>query len=193
MLQAAEWDATDADVQVVLGVLYNVSRNFEGAVEAFQAASAARPDDYSLWNKLGATMANSQRSDEALPAYQHGRSGLTSTPTTTHPTPHHHSIDPPPQRPIASTSHRPLATPPRCHPATPSALELKPRYARGWLNLGISHANLMGNKAAVRCYLHALDLNPSATHIWTYVPMALSSMERYDLVKFAATMDVDVS
>jgi tetratricopeptide (TPR) repeat protein len=49
--------------------------------------------DYSLWNKLGATLANSQRSEEALPAY-----------------------------------HR--------------ALDLKPKYARGWLNLGISHANL---------------------------------------------------
>ena len=27
-------------------------------------------------------------------------------------------------------------------PAYHRALELKPKYARGWLNLGISHANL---------------------------------------------------
>lgn len=55
--------------KVVLGVLYNVSRDFESAAEAFAAAAASSPRDYSLWNKLGATLANSQRSSEALGAY----------------------------------------------------------------------------------------------------------------------------
>jgi tetratricopeptide (TPR) repeat protein len=47
------------------------------------------------------------------------------------------------------------------------------RYARGWLNLGISHANLGQHGAAVRAYLRALELNPAATHIWNYLRMAL--------------------
>ena len=69
MLQAAAHDASDADVQVVLGVLYNVSEDYESAATALRNAIASRPEDYSLHNKLGATLANAQRSEEALPAY----------------------------------------------------------------------------------------------------------------------------
>jgi peroxin-5 len=96
-----------ADVQVVLGVLYNVSRDYDAAAECFRIACAASDQDYTLWNKLGATQANGSMSEEAIPAYH-------------------------------------------------KALELKPKYARGWLNLGISHANL-GNynegawQPATRC------------------------------------------
>jgi Flp pilus assembly protein TadD len=57
--------------QVVLGVLYNVSRDYDAAVTSLQSAlQLGRQGDHSLWNKLGATLANSNRSEEALPAYE---------------------------------------------------------------------------------------------------------------------------
>ncbi|GMF46944.1 unnamed protein product [Phytophthora fragariaefolia] len=69
MLQARAHDPSDSDVQVVLGVLYNVSKDYDAAVESFKVATDARPDEYALWNKIGATLANSARSSEAIPAY----------------------------------------------------------------------------------------------------------------------------
>ena len=52
MLQAQRWDSTDPDAEVVLGVLYNVSRDYDSAAEAFRRALEARPNDHSLWNKV---------------------------------------------------------------------------------------------------------------------------------------------
>lgn len=99
------------------------------------------------------------------------------------------------------------------------ALEFKPKYARGWLNMGISHANLSRYHEAARCYLQvgrnqsigmagrppidsifstlqtsfktyqALRLNPEAGHIWGYLRVTFTAMERFDLVQMAAQQD----
>lgn len=60
----------DGDVHTVLGVLYNLSREYDRAIQSFQRALELKPRDYSLWNKLGATQANSARSADAIYAYQ---------------------------------------------------------------------------------------------------------------------------
>jgi Flp pilus assembly protein TadD len=52
-----------------LGIVYNVSRDYAAAATAFRSALELDPQNYSLWNKLGATLANANLSDEALPAY----------------------------------------------------------------------------------------------------------------------------
>ncbi|GER52742.1 peroxisomal targeting signal 1 receptor [Striga asiatica] len=67
---AAKLSPDDADVHIVLGVLYNLSREYDKAIDAFQTALKLKPRDYSLWNKLGATQANSVQSSDAILAYQ---------------------------------------------------------------------------------------------------------------------------
>lgn len=51
-------------------MLYNLSREYDRAIESFKTALELKPRDYSLWNKLGATQANSVQSSDAILAYQ---------------------------------------------------------------------------------------------------------------------------
>ncbi len=79
-LRASEFAPKDPDVWAVLGVLYNLSREYDLAIDAFEMACALDPTNYSLFNKLGATLANSSNPDGAKSAVKAYRKALELKP-----------------------------------------------------------------------------------------------------------------
>lgn len=78
MLRVSAAAPEDAEVANVLGLLYNISREWDAAAAAFRVASegraAAASDSgvaqYVVLNRLAATLANGGRAGEAIPVYR---------------------------------------------------------------------------------------------------------------------------
>jgi peroxin-5 len=72
------------------------------------------------------------------------------------------------------------------------ALQLRPTYVRALANLAISFANQGLFEDAARTYLATLEKNPNASHIWGYLRIALSHLNRDDLSSLTYQRNVDV-
>lgn len=70
----------DAEIQVGLGVLFYSNNDFLRAKDCFESALDVKPNDYLLWNRLGATLANGGQPEDAIEAY---RKALEIRPTFT--------------------------------------------------------------------------------------------------------------
>jgi len=70
----------DPDVQIGLGVLYYTNGYYDRAKDCFESALSMRPGDYLLWNRLGSSLSNGSKPEEALGAY---REALNIRPTYT--------------------------------------------------------------------------------------------------------------
>ena len=152
MTTAEKWAPDDYNVPVVLGVLFNVSNDYENAVHSFFRASniishqqqqemSIGEELYSVLNKVGASLANANQNQNAIEFYK-------------------------------------------------KSLEIRPRFVRGWLNMGIAHANQNDYSTALKYYMHALELNQNANHIYNYMRVALTSLNRLDLVQMCNSNDV---
>ncbi len=52
MLEVQRLAPRDLDVKIILGVLYNVSQDYDAAVQLFNEVLEFKPNDYSLYNKV---------------------------------------------------------------------------------------------------------------------------------------------
>eukprot|EP00943_MAST-04B_sp_MAST-4B-sp1_P007299 g7299.t1 len=68
-LEVTEKIPSDSKPLEILGVLYNVAGDRQAAAEVLKKACDLSPNDSTLWNKLGATLANLGKPDEAIKSY----------------------------------------------------------------------------------------------------------------------------
>ncbi|KAF9529229.1 hypothetical protein CPB83DRAFT_852899 [Crepidotus variabilis] len=60
----------DDELQIGLGVLFYTAGEYSRAQDCFATALTARPKDYLLWNRLGSSLSNDRKPEEALGAYR---------------------------------------------------------------------------------------------------------------------------
>lgn len=68
-MAASQLVPDDDGIQIVMGVMYSVARNFQEAADAFGHASAADPTNYTTLSRWGACLSNAGDHAAALQKY----------------------------------------------------------------------------------------------------------------------------
>ncbi|CAK7323911.1 unnamed protein product [Dovyalis caffra] len=160
--EAAQMSPEDADVHIVLGVLYNLSREYDKAIASFQTALKLKPQDYSLWNKLGATQANSVQSADAILAYQQ-------------------ALDLKPNY-VRAWANMGISYANQVFTSASlfTAPSLVPSLASGMY------------EDSIRYYVRALAMNPKADNAWQYLRISLSCASRNDMLGACDSRNLDL-
>jgi tetratricopeptide (TPR) repeat protein len=127
MLAVAAHAPSNPEAQVVLGVLYNISQDFDNATECFSRAIELSPPDYTLLNKV---VSRAHRISSCL-SKSHSQPPLSVLSII--------SSTKPPIHFICCQMGATLANNNKSDQAVQiyvKALNARPTYARGWLNLG---------------------------------------------------------
>eukprot|EP00835_Amoeboradix_gromovi_P004699 NODE_383_length_9627_cov_0.480793.p2 type:complete len:522 gc:universal NODE_383_length_9627_cov_0.480793:6054-7619(+) len=69
IIKCLELNPSDAELNMMMGVLCHLRNELPKSVECFKSALARKQNDHKLWNMLGATYANSQQTELAREAY----------------------------------------------------------------------------------------------------------------------------
>ena len=69
LLKCLELHPNDAELNIMMGVLCHLRHELPKAAECFKSALLQKPEDHKLWNKLGATYANSNQNNLARESY----------------------------------------------------------------------------------------------------------------------------
>ena len=67
--QALSIDQNDPDLLQSLAVLHFIKREYDTSVDLFSRAGKLQPTNYTLWNRIGASLAHLGRPDEAIECY----------------------------------------------------------------------------------------------------------------------------
>ncbi|KAH9616633.1 hypothetical protein KSS87_003213 [Heliosperma pusillum] len=179
---AAQMSPEDADVHIVLGVLYNLSREYNKAIDSFKTALKLKPQDYSLWNKLGATQANSVQSADALEAYQQ-------------------ALDLKPNY-VRAWANMGISYANQVRTGSPAFQLIWGRSTLISLALRASaplnHPSCLASRQSgmyeesIRFYVRALAMNPKADNAWQYLRISLSCASRNDMLEACDSRNIDV-
>jgi peroxin-5 len=156
--------------------LYDINLH-DQLMKMFQTAAAQHPQDSELYTVIGVLYHISNDYDKAIESFKHA---LKLNPN-----------DSQLWNKLGATQANSNRSAEAVY-AYQRALQIRPGYVRALANLAIAYANQGLHDEAVKTYLLTLTHNPNANHIWSYLRISLSHLEKHDLVELSQNKNVEL-